>query len=107
MKKEAKLEKYNFEKGVLLSCFYQRSKSLNKLFSIKASFDCNFETGICRSWYQDTTDQLNWSLGQGSTSSFGTGPQLDHTLKNGKRNLFFLSINFIESLDVLMLTNVL
>ena len=39
---------------------------------------------------QDTSDQLNWSLGQGSTSSSGTGPKLDHTLKNGKKNFFVI-----------------
>ena len=60
------------------------------MYFILASFDCNFETGVCSSWLQDTTDQLDWSIGQGSTSSFGTGPTVDHTLKNGKKILVLL-----------------
>ena len=32
---------------------------------------------------QDTSDDLDWSLAQGPTSSFNTGPQGDHTTGNG------------------------
>lgn len=42
----------------------------------------NFET--CAScWVNDKTghDQMDWRIGRGSTSSLGTGPSFDHTLK--------------------------
>ena len=43
------------------------------------SYDCNFERGFC-GWIQGVaTDTLNWTRHQGPTSSFDTGPTVDHT----------------------------
>lgn len=59
---------------------------------IKADFSCDFENGICKNWYQDKqSDQLDWSLGKGSTGSSGTGPSTDHTKKTRKFVFYFLN----------------
>ena len=40
--------------------------------------NCHFETGLCI-WQQSVTDQFNWTVSSGATTSFGTGPVGDHT----------------------------
>lgn len=60
-------------------------------FLFVADFNCNFENGICKNWYQDRTDQLDWAVAQGSTSSAGTGPKTDHSTGTGMKNLLLLS----------------
>ena len=48
---------------------------------LPSPFDCNFEKNQCN--YRNLrNDQFNWKRHQGSTSSWGTGPQFDHTLKD-------------------------
>ncbi|KAI8780792.1 MAM and LDL-receptor class A domain-containing protein 2, partial [Biomphalaria glabrata] len=40
---------------------------------------CTFDSGFC-DFTQETNDKFDWSLGSGSTATFGTGPSKDHTL---------------------------
>ena len=52
--------------------------------SIPAS-TCTFEKDKCN-WYDasDDSDHFDWVRKQGRTSSFGTGPSVDHTLGTNK-----------------------
>ncbi|KAK7488814.1 hypothetical protein BaRGS_00019949, partial [Batillaria attramentaria] len=46
--------------------------------------DCDFENNTLCGWSnaRDGSDQLDWTLHQGATSTHGTGPSTDHTLGN-------------------------
>eukprot|EP00057_Strongylocentrotus_purpuratus_P029544 XP_011684018.1 PREDICTED: deleted in malignant brain tumors 1 protein-like [Strongylocentrotus purpuratus] len=44
-----------------------------------ASLECDFEVDEC-GWEQDTSDDFDWTRHNGSTPSFSTGPDVDHTL---------------------------
>ena len=57
---------------------------LHQLFYVAPVFDCDFESGLCTDWYQDTFDDADWTLGKGSTGSSGTGPSSDHTRGDSK-----------------------
>uniref|UniRef100_A0A8C6TCS7 MAM domain-containing protein n=1 Tax=Neogobius melanostomus TaxID=47308 RepID=A0A8C6TCS7_9GOBI len=48
-----------------------------------SSIGCSFEDGLC-SWLQGAEDNLDWTLGSGSTGTPNTGPTGDHTTGNGK-----------------------
>ncbi|RDD40324.1 MAM and LDL-receptor class A domain-containing protein 2 [Trichoplax sp. H2] len=50
--------------------------------STQAQFNCNFDSGFC-GWAQPVNAPLNWTLNNGSTASFGTGPSQDHTTGQG------------------------
>lgn len=47
-------------------------------------YSCNYEQKTLCQWVQDGTDNFNWTVQQGHTSSSGTGPSADHTIKNSK-----------------------
>ncbi|KAH9494980.1 hypothetical protein Btru_018316 [Bulinus truncatus] len=40
--------------------------------------DCDFENGLC-GFTQSTTDNFDWTLHSSTTSTYGTGPNSDHT----------------------------
>ena len=44
---------------------------------------CNFDYGLCYAWSQSRSDIFDWTLRNGSTPSFDTGPSSDHTTGNG------------------------
>lgn len=46
---------------------------------IPSVYDCTFETGFCN-WKNDYSRPLNWTRTRGSTDSFETGAEVDHTL---------------------------
>ena len=46
--------------------------------------DCTFEKDRCEWLEVHGTDRFDWLLGSGSTSSFSTGPSVDHTLGTGQ-----------------------
>ena len=52
------------------------------VFSI--SVECSFEetNPLYCGWTNRKSDQFDWSLGQGRTSSINTGPSNDHTFNN-------------------------
>ena len=75
------------DKQMTLVQNFIRSFSYQISFSISVSqsqWDCNFEQNLC-SWTQDSTDNFNWTRGQGPTGSVMTGPINDHTLGTGKQ----------------------
>ena len=39
---------------------------------------CDFESGLCN-WYQDKDDKFDWTRSRGGTTSYDTGPGVDHT----------------------------
>ena len=49
---------------------------------------CNFETDTCN-WYQDQSDNFDWTRSNGGTSSLDTGSGTDHTL--GMLYVIFIS----------------
>ena len=57
-----------------------------------SSFDCNFENGLAR-WTQDQTDQFDWRITRGTTSSFATGPSSDHTLQNTAGHYAYIEVS--------------
>ncbi|XP_078352104.1 MAM and LDL-receptor class A domain-containing protein 2-like [Oculina patagonica] len=40
---------------------------------------CDFDSGLCGGWRQSNSDVFNWTRHTGSTPSFSTGPDGDHT----------------------------
>lgn len=50
--------------------------------SSQAQFNCTFDSGFC-GWTQPVNTPLNWTLNNGSTFSFATGPSGDHTSGKG------------------------
>lgn len=50
---------------------------------------CNFEIDTCN-WYQDRDDDFDWTRTQGPTSSYATGPGIDHTLGTSKGYYMFI-----------------
>lgn len=54
------------------------------------TMDCDFESPVSQlrlcGWKQYPGANINWRLGQGSTSSINTGPASDHTLRDGRGN---------------------
>ena len=55
---------------------------------IPTPFDCNFEKDLCR-WTQDKTDIFDWTRASGPTGTGKTGPTNDHTVQNGKSNIYY------------------
>ena len=56
---------------------------------MSVSPNCYFDNDLC-TWQQSVSDQFNWTLSSGATTSTGTGPLGDHTPnENGK---FFYSL---------------
>lgn len=51
--------------------------------------DCDFESGLC-GWWQDQTDQFDWSIMSGKSSSTGTGALGDHTKPDGSGNYLYI-----------------
>ena len=50
------------------------------LFTCFIIFRLDFEIGL-QKWIQFNTDDFNFDIQSGKTSSSGTGPQTDHTLQ--------------------------
>ena len=63
--------------------------------------DCDFEFGNCGYVQEYVTDDFDWVLNQGSTSTWGTGPATDHSTESmeGKTHTpcSFLSKDFLQS----------
>ena len=67
------------------------SPQSSSLSSYECSSDCDFEGGvICSSWMHDATAEIQWTLNQGETSTFGTGPSV------GQLQLNFVSIVVLQ-----------
>ncbi|RDD40325.1 MAM and LDL-receptor class A domain-containing protein 2 [Trichoplax sp. H2] len=62
--------------------------------SSQAQFNCTFESGFC-GWTQPVNAPLNWTLNNGSTASFGTGPSQDHTTGSGL--YIYIEASFVQS----------
>ncbi|CAL1541287.1 unnamed protein product [Lymnaea stagnalis] len=56
---------------------------------LQGSPDCDFEPGLC-GWQQDQTDQFDWSLTSGESSSVGTGALGDHSTSDGSGNYLYI-----------------
>ena len=62
-------------------------------FFFHSSGDCDFESGLCTYDNTQYEDQFDWLRNAGATSSWQTGPSVDHTLgtalgmKEGKKTL--------------------
>ena len=56
-----------------------------------ASTSCDFDSALCYGWRESVSDVFNWTRHTGSTSSFDTGPDGDHTSGSGKRDI----VNFL------------
>jgi hypothetical protein len=53
----------------------------NPITPLPSVYDCNFEKDLC-TWKNDLSRPLKWTRNRGSTSSFETGPTIDHTYDN-------------------------
>ena len=62
--------------------------------SISADLKCSFTNKNTCKWTNGRTDDFEWSLGK-STPSLNTGPNRDHTTRNGELFLFFNSSEII------------
>lgn len=60
-----------------------------EICSVSYKERCNFEQDLC-DWYQDTDDNFDWTRAQGPTSSYSTGPGIDHTLGTSKGFYLFI-----------------
>ena len=54
--------------------------------------NCDFEKGDLCTWKQEYAggDDWDWSLNKGSTGSYGTGPEGDHTLGDERGRYIYL-----------------
>jgi len=57
--------------------------------STSPDLSCTFEQGLC-GWTQGQGDDLDWSLGQGSTPTENTGPDTDHTTDSDQGHYLYL-----------------
>ncbi|XP_057298293.1 MAM and LDL-receptor class A domain-containing protein 2-like isoform X2 [Hydractinia symbiolongicarpus] len=57
-------------------------------------YSCNYEQKTLCQWVQDGTDNFNWTVQQGHTSSSGTGPSADHTIKNSTGSYLFMEASY-------------
>ena len=78
---------------------------LTNLYLVK----CEFENGDICGWTQDASDQFDWQLGYGNTTSWATGPKWDHTYETGYGNCFVLThenkiSNFMEQVLIKKMT---
>lgn len=62
-------------------CTIDDSNLLNLLGDMP--LNCHFHSDLC-SFRQDTTDDFDWILEEGPTTTFGTGPNADHSSGSGK-----------------------
>ena len=46
---------------------------------VESVFQCDFEQSMCGFPNDENNDDFDWTLARGSTSSFQTGPETDHT----------------------------
>ncbi|ESO97870.1 hypothetical protein LOTGIDRAFT_152977 [Lottia gigantea] len=56
-----------------------------------SEIDCNFENGFC-GYTQGSTDNSDWQIQSGPTSTSNTGPSFDHTTGKGKYAYFESSL---------------
>ncbi|XP_010901050.2 MAM and LDL-receptor class A domain-containing protein 1 isoform X1 [Esox lucius] len=57
---------------------------------------CNFEFDLC-SWRQCREDNFNWLIKAGSTSTFGTGPATDHTMRDPSGHYLYAKSSFPQA----------
>lgn len=57
------------------------------------SFECHFHTDFCQ-FQQDTSDDFDWVLQQGPSSTLGTGPNADQSSGSGSYALAIASGNY-------------
>ncbi|XP_047128245.1 MAM and LDL-receptor class A domain-containing protein 1 isoform X1 [Hydra vulgaris] len=57
-------------------------------------YGCNFETKTLCQWSQDLTDKFNWTLNSGTTSSDGSGPNVDHTYGNKTGTYLYIEASY-------------
>ncbi|XP_047126186.1 uncharacterized protein LOC101238552 isoform X2 [Hydra vulgaris] len=55
----------------------------------KENLNCSFESGFCN-WVNYNRSKLVWQSHKGTTPSFGTGPDFDHTTKNEKGTYLYM-----------------
>ena len=60
-----------------------KHREISTFFLAPSPYDCNFDSGTC-TWTHDTTGDFQWSRQNHGTASSFTGPDHDHTSKNGK-----------------------
>lgn len=51
---------------------------------------CNFEHGICPTWFNEKTDDFDWSLSSSRTMTIGTGPLGDHTTRRSSGTFLYI-----------------
>ena len=54
--------------------------------------ECEFENNDTCGWTQDASDQFDWQIGYGNTTSWATGPKADHTYETGFGNTIFANL---------------
>ena len=64
-------------------------------------YGCNFERKTLCQWSQDVTDNFNWTLNSGGTSSDGSGPNSDHTY--GNSNSFRYKFCFVNLVFIFLI----
>lgn len=61
--------------------------------------NCTFEGGFC-SWTNLKGDQFDWTRSRGGTSSWSTGPTVDHTLGTSRGSLITHGLRSISILKL-------
>ena len=92
--RHSKVKGIKKEKKVLLIVFCKNSTTVltgvSVFFFLIAVGVCNFEKDSC-GFTQDKSDNFDWTRMKGSTSTPGTGPQVDHTLGSRRGRILFLN----------------
>ena len=83
------LENSDMQKAVSRWWCKESYRHMNMIFNMVvtvsvSTLDCDFDESRC-TWVQGETDDFDWTRNTGSTGSYGTGPNGDHT--SGKNEL--------------------
>lgn len=64
-----------------------------------SALDCDFDSMTTCYWTNDTTGDFQWSLNSGDTSSWGTGPSVDHTTNSRYGHYIFIESSYPQKFN--------
>ncbi|XP_060576068.1 MAM and LDL-receptor class A domain-containing protein 1-like, partial [Ruditapes philippinarum] len=74
-----------YKRETLQDCYECCSTyNCNKYLCAKAPCNCNFDDDTMCAWTNLKTDDFDWIIAHGTTTSSRTGPRYDHTRKDNK-----------------------
>ncbi|XP_076332023.1 meprin A subunit beta-like isoform X2 [Tachypleus tridentatus] len=66
---------------------------INPVQNISSDWSCHFEDGLC-GLEDDATVDFNWLLNRGKTTTFASGPSIDHTTGTNKGSYLYVEASY-------------